>query len=83
MNDKLRVSARIQKLLEVRRAVNKMATDHQRSCNQEQLKSVKLKSNEDGYAVNIGDRPCDRSALINFSMISVCDELNHLGYSDG
>lgn len=83
MSDKLKNSARIQKLLEVRRAVAKMASDHQRSCNQEQLKNAKLKSTDDGYAMEVGEKSCDRSALINFSMIAICDELNHLGYSDG
>lgn len=83
MSDRLKNSSRIQKLLEVRRVVGKMGTDHQKTCNKEQLRTMKLKNTDDGYAMDVGDRSCERSSMINFSMISVCDELNHLGYSDG
>jgi len=73
MSDKLRISSRIQKLLEVRQAIAKMANDHLRNCNKETLKGLKLKSSENAYCMDVGEKPCEKGALINFSMIAVCD----------
>lgn len=32
--------------------------------------------------MDVGDRPCAASAMINFSMIQICDELKYLGYNE-
>lgn len=73
MSDKIKISARIQKLLEVRQAIAKMGTEHLRNCSRETMKGLKLKSSENGYCMETGENPCDKGALINFSMIAVCD----------
>lgn len=43
---------------------------------------MKLNRGEDGYGLEIGDRPCEKAAIINFSIIAVADELNFIGYSE-
>lgn len=59
-----------------------MAIEHCQNCNRETVKGFRLAHGEDGYALEIGDRPCEKAAMINFSIIAVADELNFLQYSE-